>query len=66
MESEDVLATAAEQCRQGGVDPDQSVAAGAHFRTQDDAERRAVRDAVMRLPDEQSRQVVLERGHGPP
>eukprot|EP00969_Alexandrium_andersonii_P233547 10311560-Alexandrium_andersonii.AAC.1 len=32
----------------------------------DDAERRAVRDTVMRLPDERSRQVVLERGHEPP
>eukprot|EP00969_Alexandrium_andersonii_P162297 7173265-Alexandrium_andersonii.AAC.1 len=35
------------------------------FRERDDAERRAVRDTFMRLPDEQSRQVVLERGHEP-
>eukprot|EP00969_Alexandrium_andersonii_P154837 6845178-Alexandrium_andersonii.AAC.1 len=66
MESEDVLAAAAEQCRLGGVGPDQSMAAGAHFRAQDDAEHRASRDAVMRLPDAESRQVVLERGHEPP
>eukprot|EP00969_Alexandrium_andersonii_P130788 5783969-Alexandrium_andersonii.AAC.1 len=65
VESEDVLAAATEQCRQGGVGPEQTVAAAAHFRERDDLERRAVRDAVVRLPDERSRQVVLERGHDP-
>eukprot|EP00969_Alexandrium_andersonii_P303802 13429449-Alexandrium_andersonii.AAC.1 len=32
VESEDVLAAATEQRRQGGVDPEQTVAAGARFR----------------------------------
>eukprot|EP00969_Alexandrium_andersonii_P023887 1042744-Alexandrium_andersonii.AAC.1 len=56
VDSEDVLAAAAEQCRQGGVGPDQPMHAGAHFRAQDDVEHRALRDAVMRIPGAESRQ----------
>eukprot|EP00969_Alexandrium_andersonii_P274199 12119800-Alexandrium_andersonii.AAC.1 len=41
-DSEDVLAAAAEQCRQDGVGPDQPMHAGAHFRAQDDVEHRAL------------------------
>eukprot|EP00969_Alexandrium_andersonii_P061953 2731061-Alexandrium_andersonii.AAC.1 len=65
MQSDDVLAAATEHCIRDGVDPTQTVPAAEHFRERDDIERRAVRDTVMRLPDERSRQVVLERGHEP-
>eukprot|EP00969_Alexandrium_andersonii_P174944 7737147-Alexandrium_andersonii.AAC.1 len=41
------------------------MAAGAHFRAQDDVEHRAFRGAATRLPDAESRQVVLKRGHEP-
>eukprot|EP00969_Alexandrium_andersonii_P032982 1440701-Alexandrium_andersonii.AAC.1 len=40
--------------------------AGSHLRAQDDAERRALRDAVMRVPGAEGRQAVLERGHEVP
>eukprot|EP00969_Alexandrium_andersonii_P333972 14758927-Alexandrium_andersonii.AAC.1 len=65
MESEDVLAAATEQCLHDGVDPAQTVPAAARFHERGDLERRAVRDAVVRPPDERGRQVVLERGHEP-
>eukprot|EP00969_Alexandrium_andersonii_P296574 13105314-Alexandrium_andersonii.AAC.1 len=44
-DSEDVLAAAAKQCRQGGVGPDHPMPAGAHFRAQGHVEHRALRDA---------------------
>eukprot|EP00969_Alexandrium_andersonii_P240600 10621890-Alexandrium_andersonii.AAC.1 len=38
--------------------------AGSHFRAQDDAGQRALKDAVSRIPGgAESRQVVLERRH---
>eukprot|EP00969_Alexandrium_andersonii_P075827 3342793-Alexandrium_andersonii.AAC.1 len=56
VQSYDVLAAATKHCVRGGMDPAQTVPAAEHFRARDDIERQAVRDTVMRLPDERSRQ----------
>eukprot|EP00969_Alexandrium_andersonii_P114418 5057817-Alexandrium_andersonii.AAC.1 len=63
MRSEDVLAAAAEHLASGGLDPSAMVPVEAHFQSRDEIEREAVRATVLRLPEEQSRQAVLERGH---
>eukprot|EP00969_Alexandrium_andersonii_P154342 6822297-Alexandrium_andersonii.AAC.1 len=46
------------------MDRHQQTHAGGYFRAQDDAEQRALKDAVSRIPGGvESRQLSLERGH---